>query len=131
MNRGIEFHDSTVHAVRTAGGDAVVEMTVYVHSTAGRPGADPGTGWYQRAEMVVAGAVLGQNTPAAPLDLDDGVVTVDERFENVVPLPFDRNGRVNVVLQGVGGSFRASGSGLRISLKGSPGQAEDFPGSAP
>jgi hypothetical protein len=132
VNHSIEFHDSTVHAVRLEGANAVIEMTVYVHSSAGQPGVDAGTGWYQPAEMVMAEAVLGQNAPAVPLDLDDGMVTVDEgQFESVVPLPFDRAGRVSLVLQGVGGSLRATGSRLHIVLKGSRGKTETFPGSAP
>lgn len=131
-NQSIEFHDSTVHAIRSDGANAVIEVTAYVHSSAGRPGADAGTGWHQRAEMVVTGVVFGQNAPALPLVLEDGVVTVGaERFANVVPLPFDRASKVDVVLQGPGGSLLATGSGLRIVLKGSPGKAEEFPGSAP
>jgi hypothetical protein len=56
----IEFHDATVHGIRSAGPDAVVEMTVYVHSSAGRPGFDAGVGWYQPAEMLLSDAVREQ-----------------------------------------------------------------------
>lgn len=128
---GIELHDSTLHSVRFVGLDAVVNLTVYVHSSAGRPGVDAGTGWHQPAEMVVAEAVLAHEDAAVPLDIDEGVVTVGaERFENVLPLPFDRAGPVSILLQGGGGAFRARGSGLRIKLTGSPGASEQVPGSA-
>jgi hypothetical protein len=60
VNLAIEFHDSEVERIRTAGPDAVLEMSVYVHASRGCPGVDAGSGWYQGAEMVVADAVRQQ-----------------------------------------------------------------------
>jgi hypothetical protein len=126
MNYAVEFHDSSVERLRSAGRDAVLEMTVYVHGSTGRPGVDAGTGWYQDAEVIVSDAVLGQ-VPAPsdwPLDLYDGAITVDrERFGNVVPLPFDRTGQatVEMELKDDARQFVVSGSRVRINLTGTPG----------
>ncbi len=129
MNLAIEFHDSTVEAVRTAGRDAVLEMTVYVHGSAGRPGFDPGTGWYQPADLVLSGAVIGDRVPAPPLQLEDGTVTLGgERLDGCVPLPFDRTGEVQIELSAVEGTWRARGSRLRVVLRGTPGEIEEFEG---
>lgn len=76
-------------------------------------------------------AVVAHDALLLPLVLDEGVVTVDaDRFENLVPLPFDRTGSVTVALRGGGGSFRVRGSGLRIVLTGSPTEPEQFAGYA-
>jgi len=132
VNQSIEFHDSTVHTVRTAGPDAVIEMTVYVHASTGRPGVDAGTGWHQRAQMLVSGVVLEQNPSDGSLDLYDGIVTVDgERLENLVPIPFDRTGKIKIELRGEASSLAASGSAVRIVLTGVPGPSEQFPGTDP
>lgn len=129
-NRAIEFHDSVVHAVRVVGSDTVVEMTVYVHASDGRPGVDAGAGWYQPAEMLLVGVSVDEHPQTAPLEVDEGAVTVEaDRFENLVPMPFDRVGLVTVELRGRGNGFRAKASGLRIVLTGKPGMVEQFPGS--
>lgn len=129
QNRAIEFHDSVLHAVRVVGNDTVVDMTLYVHSSDGRPGVDAGTGWYQAGELLVRGVAIDPSSRAS-LKVDDGIVSVDaERFVNIVPLPFERTGRVTVEFRGRGEAFLARGSALRVVLKGEPGQVEQFPGS--
>lgn len=102
---------------------------MYVHGSTGRPGVDAGSGWYQRAEIVVSDAVRQQDPTAWPLDLYGGSVTVDgELFGNVVPLPCDRKGPADVEFEGDEGWLVMSGSRVRIVLTGTPGPAAPFPG---
>ena len=52
-NLAVEFHDSSVEGVRWIGGDALLEMSVFVLRSEGRPGWDDGDGWFQDAEVVL------------------------------------------------------------------------------
>jgi hypothetical protein len=129
VHQAIELHDSTIQAIRADGPDLVIEMTVYVHESAGVPGRDPGVGWFQPAQMFVSNVVLDAGLPPVPLRLDDGVVGADgERLENIVRLPLDCSGQVTVELRGLRGAIAARGSRVRVNLEGTPGTVERFPG---
>ena len=126
-HQGVEFHDSTLRSVRRVGTDAVLEMRVYVHSSKGRPGWDDGLGWYQDAEIVVVDAQIDEEPDEDLLDIYDGSVRVAQQlFENLLPLPCEMVGQLEIVLSGDGGTLIAKGRGIRVSLKGEPGPVEEF-----
>lgn len=56
-NRAIEIHDSAVDQITLEASAAVLHFPkVYIHSSAGRPAIDAGTGWTQEAVIRVANA---------------------------------------------------------------------------
>ncbi|MGC3999400.1 MAG: hypothetical protein QM767_18945 [Anaeromyxobacter sp.] len=124
-NLCIEFHDSTVHGIRMAGPDAIVEISVYVHSSAGVPGVDPGLGWFQAAELILSEGVIEHAPSGFPLALFDGVLAIDsDRFDDGPPLPLDRAGQVRLELQG-NSELVMVGTRIRCELRGAPGEPEE------
>jgi hypothetical protein len=125
--QAVEFHDSTVKVIRWSGADAVLEMRVFIHSSVGRPGWDVGRGWYQEAEVTVAGAKIQQQPVGGCLSIFDGSVRVDgELFDNLIPLPCDMTGKVEIAFSGQEGALAATGTAIRFALKGEPGRVEAF-----
>ncbi len=82
--------------------------------------------WVQDGELSIADASVRHPPPGDRLWVLDGSVTVGgEAFDNILPLPFDRSGLVQVTLAGAEGSFAASGSRVTLIVSGSPRSIED------
>ena len=126
-NRAVELHDSRVVATEWTGADLVLRMSVYLHQSDGQPGEDRGTGWTQDAELRV-GTATPIELPSAPLWILDGTIEVGQRvFENLLPVPFDHQGRVAVKLNGAAGKLHVVGVGATLTLLGKPVFIEDVP----
>ena len=130
QNRIIELHDSTVGAISRVGNSLVVEFRpAYVHSSDGRPGLDPGTGWAQDADLVIREADCGPTAAELPAWISDGELIVgEERFPNVVPIPLDRR-RDEVQLDLVmvtAETFSIRGRGVELKLLGDARFIENF-----
>jgi hypothetical protein len=70
------------------------------------------TRWWQAGDLVIEGAEVGSEIPAAPLvcdggDIDDNVFT----YRDMIPIPFDSRGRI-------GCDLRFRGSGTRLTVTG-------------
>lgn len=126
-NLAVEFHDSRVEVVKWNGGDAVLEMNVFVLRSEGRPGWDDGDGWFQDAEVVLYEAKIGEQPSGGRLGIIDGSArSGGELFENILPLPCDVRADVEVSFSGAAGTFVATAKGLTLTLKGEPGPVEEF-----
>ncbi|MFO0582058.1 MAG: hypothetical protein U0229_07300 [Anaeromyxobacter sp.] len=122
-----EFHDATLIGVRRNGGDVVLDATLFIHRSDGRPGWDVGEGWYQDAEIVLSEAAILQEPASLPISISDGAATVKgQRFANLLPLPCDLNGGVEIDLSGPEGVLRVTAATIRITLAGQPGPFEPF-----
>jgi hypothetical protein len=129
LNKAVELHDSELKSVRWEGDSVILELTVYVHSSAGSPGLDAGEGWEQDAEIKIGSAKVAHLPAGDRLWILDGSVQDgNTAFNNVLPLPFDRRGAVSVRLVGAESSFSATGNGMLLTLKGPPRNVEPFPG---
>jgi hypothetical protein len=123
----VEFHDATVKAIHRRGGDLVLELSVYVHRSEKRPGSDDGDGWYQDAEARLLGSTPQREPARLPLNVSEGSVTVGgAALADLLPLPCNMTGSVEIELSGAEGALRATGSGLLVTLKGEPGPVEEF-----
>lgn len=123
----VELHDSAVERINSAGADVVLELSLHVHASSGRPGWDAGRGWYQDAEMVLSDARVSQRPSDDFLDIAVGSVLVDDQlFDNMLSLPCDIAGRVEIKFSGREGTLAAAGKAVRIKLKGEPGPVELF-----
>ena len=121
LNHAIDFHDSTLVGVTISGDEVTLSFRpAYVHKSAGRPGWDPGSGWWQDAFVVMTGAAVNGTVPTLPCELDDG--TLDdgqESWEDLVPLPMQRHGSIRLhLIPFVGEPLDISATGVSVSLVG-------------
>src|SRR5712672_3566356 len=131
LNSAIELHDSILASVESVGGRTkILLQSAYIHKSEGVPGVDPGTGWVQDVILSVeSGSVEGQAVEL-PYDVSDGELLLNERkLENVVPLPLDHSGKIELMLH-LTSNERLVIRGDRITseLAGTPRYVEDFPG---
>jgi len=126
-NRAVELHDSQLLGTSWEGPDLVFRMSGYLHVTDGQPGCAPGTGWTQDADLrVTRGALVA--SPRESLWIRDGTIQTEEQtFNNLLPLPFDHQGRVVVRFRGAEGELHATGTGIALTLLGGPVLVEDVP----
>ena len=127
-NRAIELHDSTLVRLDHDGTDLVLELAAYVHASSGTPGVDEGSGWSQTAAMRVHGARRPhRKSPAAPISIADGSLTVDNRrFDNLLPAPLVAIGQTTLQLATSDGPLALEGCGITIELTGPPTFIETF-----
>lgn len=116
----MELHDSKIVAWTLADGRLVIRLDAYVHVSLGRPGVDAGTGWEQRVELVLEGAVLGVATAEAPLWITEGMVATAAGELALLPVPLELGGPVRLDLAGAGGRLAATGSAMSLSPAGEP-----------
>jgi len=128
-SRKIEIHDSELKAVTITDGNIVLELSpAYIHVSDGRPGIDAGTGWIQNAVFRVRGEILGSISDL-PCDLWEGYLKVNgELFDNLVPIPLDSAGNIELQLTSVSGeSLQVRGNRITLELLGEPEYIEKFP----
>ena len=130
-SRNIEIHDSELKTVTVTDGNIVLELSpAYIHMSDGRPGIDAGTGWLQNAVIRVRGGELVGSINELPCTLWDGHLTVsDESFDNLVPIPLDSAGDIELQFTSISGeSLQVRGEGITLELLGEPRYIEDVPG---
>lgn len=135
MNQILELHDSEVAMVRFDGGTAVIVFShAYVHRSEGKPGEDPGTGWSQRAELVIEGVSETKLPHAWPCRIYDGSLELAQIVHNnVIPIPLVHDGRTKLRLDVADGddnftSLEITGNRVCLTLLGEASYIEEFPG---
>ncbi len=125
----MEFHDSTFDGVERDGNNLALRFSAaYIHQSEGKPGVDAGSGWVQELRFHVSDASQTGVIVDLPCDLWGGSVSLDDkRLENVIPLPLDYRGRVEIRLEQTTG-LTITGTGLRVEVCGKPKYVEEFPG---
>jgi hypothetical protein len=127
-NRAIELHDSVLAFVDKQSGQLEIGlMPAYIHSSIGKPGVDPGTGWVQNITIVVENGIVEGQIPKMPCDLSGGTLKVGENASiNMLVLPLDESGSVELKLEVMwGGQVVVRGSRILAILKGEPTYVED------
>ena len=106
LNRAMEIHDSVLQRITRTATGVIVEISAYVHESNGEPGVDEGTGWIQPTALQASNADFEGRIPEMPCDLRDGyIVLTDRRLENVIPMPLEDSGRVEIKLEAGTGDF--------------------------
>jgi hypothetical protein len=128
VNRAIELHDSELSSASLVGTSALLSFArVYLHESAGRPGVDAGSGWYQPAIFRIAAATLA---PAVqlPSRLADGTLrTGNAVHNNVIPAGEVGPGPIELSLVlSAGETLVVRGDTLSIELQGQPSAVETF-----
>jgi hypothetical protein len=87
MRAWLEFHDSTLVAMRQVGTVVEIALDAYVHRWERIDDGWRGTGWTQPVRVAVYGAMRSPSTPASPREMATGSVMVGPIVhENWVPL---------------------------------------------
>ncbi len=135
MNQLIELHDSEVAAVTVENGSVRVLFShAYIHRSEGEPGKDPGTGWSQKAELLIHNPADNVLSAAFPWMIIDGEIEIDGTvLDNTIPIPFVVEGIFKMKLDVLDGeenflNIEISGIGARLELMGEASFVEDFTG---
>jgi hypothetical protein len=136
QNRVIEIHDSALDQVTLEHNVAVLHFPqVYIHSSEGQPGIDAGTGWTQEAVLRIGNARIEGTFSIESReayggyahDLSGGALTIDGSvFDNLIPIPLDVNGEIELTLQCWSDVVRVHGSSAKLELIGTAEYVEEF-----
>jgi hypothetical protein len=133
MNQIIELHDSKISDITLEYGAAkVIFSHAYIHRSQGRPGIDAGTGWSQRAELMIEAATVTDLPSAWPCKVYDGVLEfADMEWKNLIPIPLEEKGRIKLTLDIADGddkfgSIEIHGECAKLTLIGEAGYLEEF-----
>jgi hypothetical protein len=129
MNERIELHDSNLAAVTISGEEAVVSFApAYIHRSAGRPGVDAGTGWWQQAMLTFAGASLHSQPGKIPATVSEGYLRIGSKsHSNIIPANGDFHGAIEFSIRlCTAESLILRAQHVRIRLLGEASFGEDF-----
>jgi hypothetical protein len=93
---------------------------------------DAGTGWTQVVILVFGSGTLEGSITKWPADLYDGTLEIDgEASENIIPIPLDRKGNIQLTLKPsfIDEPIVVRGNHVRLELQGDPIYVEKFSGS--
>ena len=124
----IEFHDSTLKAVTQVEDGIEMGLDAYVHCWSQADGVWLGAGWIKPVKIVMANA---QTLPSVrlPADIFDGFLTMSGgRLDNLVPLPFDVSGQIELSLNLARAQvIHIVGSAIGLEVIGEGRYVEDLP----
>jgi hypothetical protein len=136
QNRAIEIHDSAFDGITLQDGTAVLHFKeVYIHSSAGRPAIDAGTGWTQEAMIRIGNAqvegTFSQESREAYNGyghyLSGGSLRIDASLsENLIPIPLSVTGEIELRIECWGEVVCVRGISAQLELIGTPEYVEEF-----
>jgi hypothetical protein len=130
MNREIEFHDSTLKEVSIDKSNIIIHFDkAYVHQFEQISGLEKHTGWEQTVNVYLFDAHVEEIPGDLPNDIDDGYVKVNgTKYRNVMKLPFERQGDIEILLITMyGHEFRAKCKSVRTQEVGEASFVENYP----
>jgi hypothetical protein len=125
VRRAVALGDSKVLQLTFTSSSLRIVLDAYVHVSQGKPGFDAGTGWSQQLQLVLGAAELLERPAALPLWLSAGAVDGDQ---GLLPVPLQRPGPVQLLLEGAEGRLQARGEGLAVEELSEPVFVERFAG---
>jgi len=136
QNQVIEIHDSALDRITLEGGIAVLCFPeVYIHSSEGRPAIDAGTGWTQEAVIRIGNARIEGKFSQESREayggyahyLSDGSLAINGTIsDNLIPIPLDVQGEIDLKLECWGDIVRVHGSSAKLELIGKPKYIEEY-----
>ena len=131
-NRAMEFHDSTFDGLDRDGANLTLRFSAaYIHESEGEPGLDAGIGWFQEVRLHFANASTSGSMSELPCYLWDGQISLAGESLQMVPIPLEHSGKVDLKLienGQVDGQVEVTGTHVRLELCGEPKHLEKFPG---
>ena len=136
QNQAIEIHDSALDQIVLEDGVAVLHFPeVYIHSSDGRPAIDAGTGWTQEAVIRIGNAQIDGKFSQESREaygghahyLSDGALEINGSIsDNLIPIPLDVQGDIQLKLECWGDVVRVRGSSAKLELIGTAVYVEKF-----
>jgi hypothetical protein len=127
-NRALEFHDSTFDGLDRDGANLTLRFSAaYIHESEGEPGLDAGIGWFQEVRLHFANASTSGSMSELPCYLWDGQISLAGESLQMVPIPLEHSGKVDLKLI-ENGQVEVTGTHVRLELCGEPKHLEKFPG---
>lgn len=136
QDRAIEIHDSELDEVTLEAGVAVLHFPhVHIHSSDGRPAIDAGSGWSQEAVIRIGNARVDGKFSQESREaygghahcLSDGSLRIDGAVsDNLIPIPLDVQGDIELTLECWGDVVRVHGKSVRLELIGTAKYVEEF-----
>jgi hypothetical protein len=118
----VDLRESRIGAIRQAASHLFIALDrLYVIRSEGIPGVDAGTRWRQAGELVLREASVEDQPPELPASISRGKVKVNQfSYVDMLPLPFESQGHIAVVLELSGGAARLvlSAEHAKLSLLG-------------
>jgi hypothetical protein len=129
LKAALELHDSRLDQIALVDGAALIHFPhAYIHKSRGTPGKDPGTGWSQEVQLILASASYVGTLPTLPNTISEGHLEVGGIRHELVPLPFSRRGKaILAVVFTDGTQFEVSGERPFIELIGAAKFLENYP----
>lgn len=130
MNQAIEIHDSVIDRAVIGSSDPVLHFNrVYIHRSVGKPGWDSGSVWVQEAQLRFHKAAVQYELSELPCELLDGYLKLGGHLlQNIIPIPLDFYGEVELRLEGWGDFVKVEAEHVRLELLGTAEYVEDFTG---
>lgn len=135
-NRAIEIHDSALDRISLENGVALLHFPeVYIHSSSGRPAIDAGQGWTQEALIRIGNAQIEGKFSQESREayggyahyLSDGSLRINGFVsDNLIPIPLDVQGEIELTLECWGDVVRVCGNSARLELIGTAEYVEEF-----
>jgi hypothetical protein len=135
-NQFVELHDSELAVLWFEHNEEAILIfsSLYVHESEGKPGIDDGTGWFQRAELVIEGAACEELDVKWPCSIFDGATEIDGVIKgNGFLLPLECKKSFKLYLETIddGGNgdikkLEIKGSGATLTFLGKKGPTEEF-----
>ena len=129
LKAALELHDSRLDQIALVDGAAIIHFPhAYIHKSRGTPGKDPGTGWSQEVQLILASASYAGTLPTLPNTISEGYLEVGGIRHELVPLPFSRRGKATLALVFTDGTqFEVSGERPFVELIGAAKFLENYP----
>jgi hypothetical protein len=129
LKAALELHDSRLDQIAVVDGAAIIHFPhAYIHKSVGTPGRDPGTGWSQEAQLILASACQSGILPPLPNTISDGYLEIGGIRHELIPLPFRRRGKATLALEFADGTrFEVSGERPVVELLGTAKFLENLP----
>ncbi|MFM2450748.1 MAG: hypothetical protein RIS44_3198 [Pseudomonadota bacterium] len=129
MNTALEFHDTRVSSITTAGDQLTLHLrAAYLHKSEGEPGVDNGSGWVQQGTLVFRGAEWHGTTLIGDGWIIDGDLRIgSNKSMSVVPLPIRFSEAVSAQFSFANGcSIQITARSIELELIGAPEYVETF-----
>lgn len=136
QNQAIEIYDSALDQITLEAGVAVLHFPqVYIHSSEGRPAIDAGSGWTQEAVIRIGNAHIEGKFSQESREayggfahyLSDGSLRINGSVSgNLIPIPLDVEGDIELTLECWGEVVHVHGSSARLELIGIAEYVEEF-----
>lgn len=129
MTEWLEFHDSTLEAVRASDAHVELLLDAYIHRWERVNDEWKGTGWMRRVRIAMTRPAAVPAVPFLPVEISDGDLQLDAVPRHVmVRFPFEASGAVRLWLQLITSDVvECTGSAVRIEGMEPARYLEDLP----